>query len=116
MTGYSVVLAMVEFQLWPKEKPRVHSQNPVGRDNMRATIDRYWDDRDTCIVEPAKYSCYEPLLCQCEPPLTDAIPPYICPACGDVGLDMRGRGFNPDQMITCYIWGNDPHASYTCLR
>ena len=41
-TGYDFVKWMVETGKWPTTKPRVHSQNPVGRANMQGTIDRYW--------------------------------------------------------------------------
>lgn len=40
-TGYDFVRYMAENNLWPKMKPTVHSQNPVGRENMRAMIERY---------------------------------------------------------------------------
>lgn len=29
------------LDFWPAERPRVHSMNPVGRDNIEATIERY---------------------------------------------------------------------------
>jgi hypothetical protein len=41
-TGYDFVKWLVETGKWPSTKPRVHSQNPVGRANMQGTIDRYW--------------------------------------------------------------------------
>jgi hypothetical protein len=41
-TGYDFVKWMCETGKWPVTKPRVHSQNPVGRANMQALIDRYW--------------------------------------------------------------------------
>jgi len=33
---------MAETETWPEHKPTVHSANPVGRENMLATIERYW--------------------------------------------------------------------------
>lgn len=45
MTGYDLVKWMAEHDIWPMTKPRVHSQNPVGAANMRATIERYWRPR-----------------------------------------------------------------------
>lgn len=41
-TGYDFVLWLCESGRWPTKKPTVHSMNPVGIRNMRATIDRYW--------------------------------------------------------------------------
>jgi hypothetical protein len=41
-TGYDFVKWMCETDRWPTKKPLVHSMNPVGAGNMRATIDRYW--------------------------------------------------------------------------
>ena len=41
-TGYTLVCWMEETGIWPKEKPTVHSANPVGRARMRAAIDRSW--------------------------------------------------------------------------
>lgn len=43
-TGYDLVKWMAENNMWPRKKPKVHSQNPVGRKNMESTIDRYWFD------------------------------------------------------------------------
>lgn len=43
-TGYDFVKWMAENEKWPRTKPKVHSQNPVGRANMLAVIDRYWFD------------------------------------------------------------------------
>ncbi len=45
MTGYDLVKWMAEHDVWPVNKPTVHSFNPVGRANMRATIDRYFTVR-----------------------------------------------------------------------
>jgi hypothetical protein len=42
MTGYDLVKWMAEHDVWPRHKPRVHSANPAGAANMRATIERYW--------------------------------------------------------------------------
>lgn len=42
MSGYDLVKWMAEHDIWPMQKPTVHSMNPVGAANMRATIDRYW--------------------------------------------------------------------------
>lgn len=41
-TGYDLVKWMAEHVVWPRLKPRVHSANPAGAANMRATIERYW--------------------------------------------------------------------------
>jgi hypothetical protein len=41
-TGYELCVWMAETGLWPKEKPTVHSQNPVGAAAMRQCIERYW--------------------------------------------------------------------------
>ncbi len=40
-TGYDLVKWMAENNIWPNGKISVHSANPVGAENMRATIDRY---------------------------------------------------------------------------
>lgn len=45
MTGYDLVMWMVETGNWPKHKPAVHSANVVGKANMVATIDRYFGTR-----------------------------------------------------------------------
>lgn len=42
-TGYDVVCWMEEHGFWPKTKPTVHSQNPVGRQRMQRVIDRAYD-------------------------------------------------------------------------
>lgn len=44
-TGYDLCLWMAEHNIWPMQKPVVHSMNPVGRDRMRGVIDRYWSPR-----------------------------------------------------------------------
>ncbi len=41
-TGYDLVKWMAEHNIWPRQKPTVHSANPAGAASMRATIDRYW--------------------------------------------------------------------------
>lgn len=41
-TGYDLVKWMAQHDMWPTNKPTVHSANPAGRVNMQATIDRYW--------------------------------------------------------------------------
>ncbi len=43
MDGIKLVLWMAENGLWPRQKPRVHSMNPVGRTNMEALIERYFE-------------------------------------------------------------------------
>lgn len=40
--GYYTLKQMAERNLWPKNKPTVHSMNPVGRERMVAFIDRYF--------------------------------------------------------------------------
>lgn len=46
MTGYKLCLWMADNDKWPKEKPTVHSQNPVGAFAMKSIIDKYWKDTD----------------------------------------------------------------------
>lgn len=41
-TGYDLVKWMAKHDMWPVNKPMVHSANPVGRVNMQAVIDQYW--------------------------------------------------------------------------
>lgn len=41
-TGYDLVCWMEKTGHWPKEKPKVHSANPVGAARMRLAIDRYY--------------------------------------------------------------------------
>lgn len=43
-TGYDFVKWMAAEGKWSRQKPRVHSANPVGRMNMEAVIERYWFD------------------------------------------------------------------------
>lgn len=42
--GYWLLKQIAEEGLWPKNKPTVHSQNPVGIENMTAFIDRYYPE------------------------------------------------------------------------
>lgn len=42
--GYKLVDWMVEHDIWPKNKPTVHSMNPVRAQTMREDIERYWHD------------------------------------------------------------------------
>jgi hypothetical protein len=37
---------MAQHDMWPINKPTVHSANPAGRINMIATIERYWHPPD----------------------------------------------------------------------
>lgn len=39
--GYNLTLWMAEHQIWPAGEIRIHSANPVGLENMAATILRY---------------------------------------------------------------------------
>jgi hypothetical protein len=39
--AYALCLWMAENDVWPTEWIGIHSANPVGRDNMRAVINRY---------------------------------------------------------------------------
>ena len=41
-TGYDFCLWMAEHECWPRQRPVVHSQNPVGRAAMVQLIDRHW--------------------------------------------------------------------------
>ena len=41
-TGYTLCVWMAEHNVWPHERPTVHSANPVGRDRMRGVIARYF--------------------------------------------------------------------------
>jgi len=41
-TGYDLCLWMANNGKWPKEKPTVHSSNPVGREAMQFVIDRWF--------------------------------------------------------------------------
>ena len=42
-TGYDLCKWMAEHNIWPSEAVYVHSANPVGAENMRATIARYFN-------------------------------------------------------------------------
>lgn len=46
-TGYNLVCWMEETDNWPKNKPQVHSLNPVGRRRMQTAIDREWERRQS---------------------------------------------------------------------
>ena len=50
-TGYDLCKWMAENDIWPINKPTVHSANPVGARNMRECIERYWHAPGT----PKKY-------------------------------------------------------------
>lgn len=39
-TGYNLVCWMEENDVWPTNKPTVHSRNPAGRFKMQQAIDR----------------------------------------------------------------------------
>lgn len=41
-TGLHLVIWMIENNRWPREKPTVHSANPVGAMIMREQIDRWF--------------------------------------------------------------------------
>ena len=41
-TGYDLCLWMAEHNIWPKQRPVVHSMNTDGRDRMRGVITRYF--------------------------------------------------------------------------
>lgn len=41
-TGVDLVEWMVDSQTWPKQKPTVHSANPVGAKIMRELIDKHF--------------------------------------------------------------------------
>ena len=41
-TGYDFCLWMAEHGVWPRQRPTVHSQNPVGRAAMVQLIERHW--------------------------------------------------------------------------
>lgn len=41
-TGYDLLLWMAEHDRWPRQKPTVHSANPIGGASMRLFIDRHW--------------------------------------------------------------------------
>jgi hypothetical protein len=39
-TGYNLVCWMEEHNIWPKQKPTVHSRYPAGRTKMQQAINR----------------------------------------------------------------------------
>jgi hypothetical protein len=41
-SGYDLCLMMAEHNRWSREKPTVHSQNPVGAERMPGVIERYF--------------------------------------------------------------------------
>lgn len=41
-TGYDLVKWMAQHDMWPTNKPTVHSANPVGKANMLSVIDQHW--------------------------------------------------------------------------
>lgn len=41
LTGYDLCKWMAETGHWPTARPRIHSANVVGRENIRLTIERY---------------------------------------------------------------------------
>lgn len=41
-TGYTLVCWMEEHGVWPRQKPTVHSRNPVGRARMQQVIEKAW--------------------------------------------------------------------------
>jgi len=56
-TGYDLAKWMAEFGHWPKGEIWVHSANPVGRDNIVATIKRYHPDGMVPVIgDPAPWS------------------------------------------------------------
>lgn len=42
-TGYDLICWMEENDIWPKNPPRVHSQNVVGKKNMELAINRHYE-------------------------------------------------------------------------
>lgn len=51
-TGYDLVKWLAETHVnWPYNKPTIHSMNPVGRDNMQATIERYGGYSDVVLAQ-----------------------------------------------------------------
>lgn len=45
LTGYIVVVWMETEDIWPVNKPRCHSRNPVGKAKIEAAIDRKYGDQ-----------------------------------------------------------------------
>jgi hypothetical protein len=46
LTGYDLVCWMEENNYWPKNRPTVHSANPVGRNKMLAAIERAYQRKE----------------------------------------------------------------------
>lgn len=44
--GYYVLKQIAEHNLWPRNKPKVHSMNPIGRERMESFIERYFPTGD----------------------------------------------------------------------
>lgn len=40
-TGYDILLWMIDNNWWPADEIRIHTANPVGRDNMTYAINRH---------------------------------------------------------------------------
>lgn len=49
-TGYDLVKWMAEHEVWPKGQIWIHSANPVGVENMVATVNRYHPNGIKAIV------------------------------------------------------------------
>jgi hypothetical protein len=47
-TGFSVVLWMAEFNIWPSKGVVIHSWNFPGADRMRKIVDRYGPYSERC--------------------------------------------------------------------
>jgi hypothetical protein len=45
-TGYDLCLWMADKGIWPKQRPSVHSMNPVGKIRMVGVINRYFPGPD----------------------------------------------------------------------
>ncbi len=47
ITGYDLLqwMCSMGWAMWPEHKPRVHSFNPVGAENMRTLIEHYWNQK-----------------------------------------------------------------------
>lgn len=55
LSGTFVVNWMVSENFWPEQPPCIHSMNPVGAKNMKATIERYGPYSAPIEWKPAKY-------------------------------------------------------------
>lgn len=44
-TGYDLCKWMAENDCWPTDEIYIHSANPVGQQNMKAIVDRYFYER-----------------------------------------------------------------------